>query len=60
MSYLYRMKVYKVIITKDQLEINQWLRDGWAVHSVTAQHVSIGDVAVKAEGNFCFVLTQGT
>lgn len=45
---------YKVIITKEQDEINVWLDKGWIIESVTAQHVSSPHYAEK--GSFCFVI----
>lgn len=46
---------HKVIITENENEINNYLKEGWKVHSVTAQFVSTGD-SFSMTGKFCFVL----
>lgn len=46
---------HKVIITKNQSTINEWLDKGWEVVSVTAQY-SVS--STWNEGAFCFVLAK--
>jgi hypothetical protein len=43
----------KVIMTKSQSDINEWLERGWRVKSVTAQHVG-----TNTSGCFCFVIER--
>jgi len=46
---------HKVVITKSQLTINEWLDKGWKVVSVTAQYIVSSS---WNEGAFCFVLQR--
>jgi len=46
-----------VIITSSQSTINEHLRSGWRVKSVTAQHVVTGSTS-QMRGDFCFVLEK--
>jgi hypothetical protein len=48
---------YKVIITKDEYEINKFLQVGWLIDSVTPQRVSTGGLS-HLYGDFCFVLKR--
>jgi hypothetical protein len=43
----------KVIMTKSQADINDWLEKGWKVISVTPQHVG-----TNTSGCFCFVIER--
>lgn len=55
------MKEQKVIITKSEKDINDWLDRGWRIVSVTAQHVAISSPsynAKEASGKFCFVIEK--
>jgi hypothetical protein len=50
----------KVVITKEERTINDWLDKGWQIVSVTAQFVSIATSysSFKEQGGFCFVLKR--
>ena len=49
----------KVIITDNDLMVNEWLSIGWTIVSVTAQYVSTtGPYANTAKGAFCFVIQK--
>jgi len=52
------MKQQIVIITDNQDSINSYLKVGWKVISVTAQHVSVATSMsyFKEFGKFCFLL----
>jgi hypothetical protein len=60
------MKEQKVIITKSEKDINDWLERGWRVTSVTAQYVSTSTAnngtasysSQEKEGKFCFVIEK--
>lgn len=60
------MKDQKVVITSDAKEINDFISQGWAVTSVTAQHVAISHGAAVygtidkpgIRGYFCFVMEK--
>lgn len=51
------MKEYHVLITKNESRVNQLLKDGWSVDSVTPQYVSTGGGS-HLEGSFCVVLSR--
>lgn len=51
------MKEQKIIITRDDFEINREIEHGWLVKSVTAQHCSTGSPTLMY-GYFCFVLEK--
>lgn len=51
------MKEYQVLITKNESRVNQLLKDGWGVESVTPQHMSTGGGS-HLEGSFCIVLSK--
>jgi hypothetical protein len=51
------MKEYHVLITKNESRVNQLLKDGWSVDSVTPQYVSTGGNS-HLEGSFCVVLSR--
>jgi hypothetical protein len=46
---------HRVVITKSQSTINDWLDKGWKVVSVTAQYIVSSS---WNEGAFCFVLSR--
>lgn len=50
----------KVVITRDQSEINGYLQKGWIVVSVTAQNINYGGNQYERQplGNFCFLLER--
>lgn len=50
----------KVIITKSQSEINDWLSNGWRVISVTPQQITgpAPDGYGFETGKFCFVIEK--
>ena len=48
------MEQQKVIITKYETDINEWLERGWSIKSITAQHVSTGSTQ-HLEGKFLVV-----
>lgn len=50
----------KVVITKDERTINDWLDKGWQIVSVTAQFVSVVSAhsSINEKGSFCFVLKR--
>lgn len=49
----------KVIITRSEKDINEWLSTGWTVVSVTAQNVSnTGAHFDVMRGEFCFVIQK--
>lgn len=50
---------YKVVITKDEETINNYLQEGWIIESVTSQVVSTGGGS-HLYGDFCFVLKKIT
>ena len=55
------MTLQKIVITDDEFKINELIRSGWNLKSVTAQHVSIStssSFTSKIEGKFCFVLEK--
>jgi len=55
------MKRNKIIITKDETLINDYLDNDWIVKSVTAQHFSYTTsvtITHLEEGNFCFLLEK--
>ena len=55
------MTLQKVVITDDEFKINELIRAGWDLKSVTAQHVAITggtSFTSKLEGKFCFVLEK--
>ena len=55
------MTLQKIVITNDEFKINELIRAGWNLKSVTAQHVAVstGSSRVeKMEGKFCFVLEK--
>ena len=45
-----------VVITDREYDINPYLKNGWTVKFVAAQHVSGG--SFKELGKFCFVLER--
>ena len=47
----------KVIITDQEYEINDYLRKGWTVKFVAAQHVASGSNFAE-KGKFCFVIER--
>jgi hypothetical protein len=49
------MEQQKVIITKTEADINEWLERGWLVKTATAQNVSTGSGS-HLEGKFLVVL----
>jgi hypothetical protein len=49
------MEQQKVIITKTEADINEWLERGWLVKSVTAGHVSTASGS-HLEAKFLVVL----
>jgi hypothetical protein len=49
------MEQQKVIITKTEADINEWLERGWLVKSVTAGHVSTA-TGSHLYGSFLIVL----
>lgn len=51
------MKEQEVVITESQSDINDYIRKGWRVVSVTAEHVATG-APVKVCGKFCFILEK--
>jgi len=50
----------KVVITKCEKTINDWLNNGWEIVSVTAQFVSVATTysSFNKKGDFCFVLKR--
>jgi hypothetical protein len=55
------MTLQKIVITDDEFKINELIRAGWDLKSVTAQHVAIStssSFTSKIEGKFCFVLEK--
>ncbi len=55
------MTLQKIVITDDEFKINELIRAGWDLKSVTAQHVAIStgsSITSKIEGKFCFVLEK--
>ena len=55
------MTLQKIVITNDEFKINELIRAGWDLKSVTAQHVAIATSSTftsKIEGKFCFVLEK--
>jgi hypothetical protein len=49
----------QIVITSDSYKINDLIRQGWRVTSVTAQHVSnAGSSYSSIRGEFCFVLER--
>ena len=50
------MYKFKVIITKDEEKINQMLKEGWLIDSITAQHVATGYDVKK--GKFLIVFKK--
>lgn len=54
------MTKQKVVITTDEIEINELINAGWCVKSVTAQHVAPGVNYSHSEvkGSFCFLLEK--
>jgi hypothetical protein len=55
------MTLQKIVITNDEFKINELIRAGWNLKSVTAQHVAIAtssSFTEKMEGKFCFVLEK--
>jgi hypothetical protein len=51
------MKEQKVIITESQYEIENLIKEGWRVISVTAGHIATGS-SFTSHGKFCFVLER--
>lgn len=53
---------YKVVISEHEGIINDLIRSGWIVDSVTAGHVAAVtgsySTSQKYNGNFCFVLSR--
>lgn len=52
-----KVKEQIVLITNTSVVINNYLKDGWRVVSVTPGTVSTGG-ASQVHGNFCFVLEK--
>ena len=52
------MKEQKVLITHNDSGVQRLLDQGWYIISVTAQHVAIGELSSRLEGNFCFILEK--
>ena len=55
------MTQQKVVITKESSTINDYLKDGWTILSVTAQHVAVStasSLTSTIKGEFCFVLEK--
>jgi len=53
------MARYKVVITYNNEEINEFLEQGWVIESVTPQRVAVtGDSYSTVRGKFCFVLER--
>ena len=48
----------KVIITKYQSAVNDYLSDGWQIVSITAQRVATGVDHTAVLGEFCFVIQK--
>ena len=50
----------KVVITKSEKDINEWIELGWRIVSVTAQEIAGGTSAAYGfqTGEFCFVLEK--
>jgi hypothetical protein len=49
----------QIVITSDSSKINELIRQGWRVTSVTAQHISSGGSSYGSiRGEFCFVLER--
>lgn len=46
-----------VVITDSEYNVNPYLKNGWIVKFVSAQHVASGQ-AYKEIGKFCFVLER--
>jgi hypothetical protein len=51
------MNEYKVIITKDEEKINQMIKEGWFIDTITAQHVATGSISTS-KGNFLIVFKR--
>ena len=51
------MKEQKVIITESYYEVNNLIREGWRVISVTAGHVATASASI-IHGKFAFVLER--
>lgn len=51
------MQEYKVIITKSEEKINEFISQGWSIDSITAQHVATGSIATS-KGSFLIVFKR--
>jgi hypothetical protein len=51
------MMKQKVVISREQTIINDYIKKGWKVQSVTSQCVSTGGSSLL-RGDFCFILEK--
>ena len=50
----------KVVITKSEKDINEWIEFGWRIVSVTSQEIAGGNMTAYGfeTGKFCFVIEK--
>lgn len=53
------MKEQKFLIVDSEIQVNNWLDNGWKIVSVTPQHVSVaGDYSREVKGKFAVVIEK--